>query len=936
MKRYLTLLFAIFVPLLWPWPVQASGICFCAAIPIWTYTDPPAAHEVALFRTTVDLVAPTPATTLVIFADTRYEAYLNGQLIGRGPSRFSRLRREYDQLAIGNLAAGRHTLTVRVQWAPNNRRSVSERPFLWALLHSNGQPLISSGPHWQAQPLAAYRSDAAPVHRWGLIGPTEIVDLALLSPQWMLDGGITAWHPAVAVTVQPAAFAPRSIPQLVEVDMPIHVLDTGWLAPGFTPIEFPGGVDQASVPVQTQRATNLTLISLQSELTSRLTINGQSLSWNTVPNRPPGIVTASFHVPVGVHTLSLRGLSDHPEGWTILLSRDGLATVPVFAPSAQAGRRVLLAAPQPDQQAAVVQNELPLVLHFQPPASYAILDLGRTVHGRLYAEVQGSDGAIVDIGWDERLWQQIIPLPFPGILHPEWNQVDSWRLDGRIHPITTIDARAGRYILIAVWSKEPVILRHLHVREERYPVTQLGSFTSNDPLLNQIWQVGVDTLLPNMTDAYTDTPWRERGQWWGDAYVSDHINRVAFGDRWLLHRGLRQMADEFTPDGIPVAMPPHIGGWMRDYGMLWLQAIAEDLQRTDDPALARELWPTIIRFLNHLATYRRNDTGLLDLPAGHWSQTTYLDSSVTVARYGQSTPVNAMYYGTLRAAAAIAIALGETEAANHWESEAALLRNRINQYLYDQPRHRYITTIINSQPIAAGPHAQAFALAYDLVPPTEISAVADALSSLISRDLTHPNLQLYGMFWALEGLRRAGRINEAIQLIKEFYGWQLAQGATTWWENVNANYHWSGSLSHSWSASPTWFLTTTILGARQTGPTTWEVAPAWQGVSSAAGILPLPTGSLRVAWQQPSCELSRVAISAPQGTHGSLWMPPPTASTVLTLNGTEIWTPTNRTLTIDQTSDGRLRIPLIGGQEYTVEQRRICTTIWLPIITYRP
>lgn len=933
MKRQIALLLGILLITLWPLPAQSASICFCDATPIWVHANPPAAHEVALFRLEVNVAAPAPATTLAIFADTRYEAYINGQLLGRGPARFSRTLREYDQLVIGDLPAGRQIITVRVQWAPNTRRSDSERPFLWALLHSNGQPLARSGPHWQARLLHAYRSDAAPVHRWGLIGPTEIVDLAALTPDWVVNGGTTEWQPAVAVTAQPAPFTPRSIPQLVEVDIPIRSLQAGWLAPGFTPIEFPGGVDQASVQIQTQRPAILTLISLQGELTNQLTINGQSLNWQAMPNRPPGIVTTAYQVAAGTHTLRLSGLRDQPEGWTVLLSHNDLVTFPALTLTNHAGRRVLLAPPQPDQRAVIAQSEVPLVLHFQPPASYAILDLGRTVHGRLYADVAGPAGVIVDIGWDERLWQDTIPLPFPGTLHPEWNQVDSWRLDGRSHSISTIDARAGRYVLIAVWSNEPVVIRNLRVSEERYPVTQIGSFISSDPLLNQIWQVGVDSLYPNMTDAYTDTPWRERGQWWGDAYVSDRVNQVAFGDRWVLQRGLRQLAGEFTTEGAPAAMAPHIGGRMLDYGMLWVQAIADNLRRTNDPALASELWPTMTRFLNHLATYRRNDTGLLDLPAGHWSQTTYLDSSVTVARYGQSTPVNAMYYGTLRAAAAIATALGETEAMHHWESEATLLRNRINQYLYDQQSHRYITTIINGQPIAAGPHAQAFTLAYDLVPPTEISAVADALLSLISRDLTRPNLQLYGMFWALEGLQRTGRINEAIQLIKEFYGWQLAQGASTWWENMNANRSWSGSLSHSWSGAPTWFLTTAILGARQTGPTTWEVDPAWQGVSSAAGILPLPTGSLLVDWEYLGCELRRVTIEAPEATHGNVWLPPPVETTVITLNGIAIWTPEAHNPLIQQTDNGRLRLSLTGGAPYTIEQRCTCKAIWLPVIS---
>jgi alpha-L-rhamnosidase len=102
------------------------------------------------------------------------------------------------------------------------------------------------------------------------------------------------------------------------------------------------------------------------------------------------------------------------------------------------------------------------------------------------------------------------PLPYPGSLHPQWNQVDSWVLDGTPRTLSTIDARAGRYILIAVWGSGHIRLRNLSVYEERYPLAQKGSFHSSSPLLDTIWQIGVDTAIPNMTGAYAD-PWRERG-----------------------------------------------------------------------------------------------------------------------------------------------------------------------------------------------------------------------------------------------------------------------------------------------------------------------------------------------------------------------------------------------------------------------------------------
>jgi hypothetical protein len=111
-----------------------------------------------------------------------------------------------------------------------------------------------------------------------------------------------------------------------------------------------------------------------------------------------------------------------------------------------AGRRLLLSEPSSDIGSVKVAQLENSALYFQLvnlPA-YVVLDLGRTIHGRLRAEVSGPSGTIIDIGWDERLLPgSIRPLPYPGSLHPQWNQVDSWVLAGTQRP-GTIDARGGK------------------------------------------------------------------------------------------------------------------------------------------------------------------------------------------------------------------------------------------------------------------------------------------------------------------------------------------------------------------------------------------------------------------------------------------------------------------------------------------------------------
>lgn len=108
--------------------------------------------------------------------------------------------------------------------------------------------------------------------------------------------------------------------------------------------------------------------------------------------------------------------------------------------------------------------------------------------------------------------------------------------------------------------------------------------------------------------------------------------------------------------------------------------------------------------------------------------------------------------------------------------------------------------------------AQAWPLAYDVVPSERVTDTVNALLELISRDPTQPNVQPYGMFWVLEALGRAGRVDEGIALIKLYYGHLLARGATTWWETWDADRDHSKSLSHGWGSAPTWFLSTYAAG----------------------------------------------------------------------------------------------------------------------------
>lgn len=911
-------------------PLIGTAEDFGSESAIWPANAAKRDGEVALFRRTFTLAEALATTTLDVFADTRYEVWLDGQWVGRGPARFSRVAREFDQFAFGTLPAGTHTLAVLVQWAPNTRRSESTQPMLQARLRgadSRGQLVTVQADHyWRGIVAPGWRSDSAQIHEFRLIGPIEQVDLREYPPDWMsLTFDDSTW-PVVETVVAPATlYRPRSIAQLSNVPITPVVREAGVLAPERTVREIRPVDGAYRVTFQNAVATILTtevLSSTRVPLPERATLDGRPITFIPVEGRLD-IAAAQTTIEAGNHTLAFEGLTG--DTWVYSLAGVALASaVEPIAHGSHPGRRLLFAEPVARPDAVVVGNNTGLDLTFGDQPSYVVLDLGRIVHGRIVAEVTGPPGSTLDIGWDERLLDERRPLPFPGTLNPYWDQTDSWVLDGTTRTISTIDSRTGRYLLLATWGK-PIDIRGLRVLEERYPLQQRGAFVGPSPRLNAIWRVGVDTLYLNMTDAYAD-PLRERGQWWGDAFVVDRANQVTFGETALLRRGLLLMAEAMR-DGKPSAYAPSgQDANMLDYGMLWVLSMHDYLRLTGDITVPRKTYASLQAFIAYVQRYAHPETGLLDIPVAHWSQTVYIDSAAGDSRYGQSTAVNAMYYGTLLDSAAIAEQLGDTAQAAVWRQVAAEVKAQVNQRLYRPAEGRYSMSIRNGVAQRATPYAQAWPLAYGLVPPVEQGRVADALLALLRDDPARPGVEIYGMNWVLEGLGRAGRLAEAQQLIERTYGRMLDLGATAWWESFTANERYDSSLSHGWGSSPSWFLTTYILGARQTGPDNWAVTLPSASAGSASGTLPLRRGLLNVDRRRTSCSNSVLTISAPAGTAGTVVLPPLSAAMTVTVNGTPVWQ-NNTVLSelLTQTPDGA-RLQLEAGQHQIGVDGELCAS----------
>jgi hypothetical protein len=309
--------------------------------------------------------------------------------------------------------------------------------------------------------------------------------------------------------------------------------------------------------------------------------------------------------------------------------------------------------------------------------------------------------------------------------------------------------------------------------------------------------------------------------------------------------------------------------------------------------------------MRYLASLESPQNGLLDMRLAEpaWI---YVDSNSYWDRYGQTTAANAFYYQTLLDSAAISAQIGQASQAVAWRQRAATLRIQANSALYSPAEARYIGGLFNGQRTEATPQAQATALAFGLVPDGDEQRVADTMLAMLGTP-TQPNVQILGMYLVLTGLGRVGRIDDGIQVIDRFFGSMIDRGATTWWENFIADqrYHWS--LSHAWGSSPTWFLSTYLLGVRQVGPDSWEVNVPKTTRPGASGRFPIANRSsdLLVAWSAGTCGQVSLSLTSPADMTGVVSLPNPGGEAEIWLDGTQIWA--------NGQSRGDAAITLAGG-----------------------
>jgi alpha-L-rhamnosidase len=761
-----------------------------------------------LFRRSFDLPGQVKCAPARVTADGRYQLFVNGDRIGRGPARASPFSQRYDEYDFGpSLRPGRNAIAVLL-------RVYGIDTAFYEHVESRWGPIIGDGGLW--------------------------LDGEVCGEGWREPVGTDArWRCEVSEAWD------RTTP-LMNVGLAhIEVLDGRELAGDWTNPEFDDAGWAAAQVLQAGGGGP------EAPLGGMVVRPFPVLKRSTLPPQ-----REAFQRPCAL--LWAKAAASTPD-----LPVERRAYEEVLSPLVEGFA---------DQVDALVDDGGVAHIRTAGAVDVCFtVDFGRILAGRPLIEVEAKGGEVIDLVCGESLPGEFDPKGASAdariVRHPMLGldaHIARYVARPGAQVFETFEWDAARWLQVTIRNAPGGLeIRRLGLNRTGYPADPVGAFACSDPMLNDLWAICRDTLALCMHDAWIDCPGREQRQWIGDVAVEHLVGQAVFGQQVapLTAEFLRKIAEAQQADGLPPPFAPgdheRFGRLIPDFALTWVLIARDHLDYSGDVATVREIFPSILKALAWFEPLRVPDGRIANLPYWHFQDW------AAFGRDGLSTVLNAQFAGALDAAAALATALDWPSEAARLAAEAVRIRDALESH-WDETRGLYVDTV---DPETGAPrprvsqHANAAMILWGGVPATRAQSIADRIcDEAVLRKTPAPPIQPQGesfdegadivatntfyTHFLLTALMQAGRPDLAVGQIRQKFGPMLARGATTLWETFEPN----ASLAHGFSTSPAYQLSSGVLGVRPAaaGFGAIQFSPQLGELAWAEGVHATPKGDVRV------------------------------------------------------------------------------------------
>lgn len=626
--------------------------------------------SVVAYKLHFHLEAPT-SLLIHLSADERYDLFLDGTLIARGPERGDPAHWFYDSFEL-SLSAGHHTFVARVwslgELAPFAQMSLRHGFFLFT---EEATLLLSTGTApWQTKLLGGYRWKSPLPCAQG-IGWQQIIVGDEFDWNHELGDGI-GWEKAAL-----GAYADS---------------EEGIGITAFQPsTETHHRLTPAQLPSMRDEVIHAGRVRCISDFDSR---------------------------PVGLRPIDIEESFDREhDSWQMLLDGTSSLVIPPFT-----RRRVIV-----DLKTYLCAR--PELLLSGGKNAWIEIDWSEA----LYEDIESPGSGLSEAHmWPKGNRNDIDGKFFVWPWSRTDGPGDEFHADGgRNRHFTTFWWKAGRYVQILVeTSQEELIIESLCLRETGYPLLVEGAVSCSSPEINELVPLFTRGLKACAHETYMDCPFYEQLMYVGDTRIESLLTYVLTRDDRLPRKALSLFDWSRLPSGLTQSQyPSRLRQIIPPFSLWWVAMCHDYALWRGDAEFVRSLLPGVRSICDYYAGLL-NRNGLIAAANGwnftDWTSEWRPDGVPPGAAVESSGVLNWQTVMTFRMASELEQWFGENEMSSLQSRRAHDLATATHGHFWNERRSLYADDLAQRH---WSEHAQCLALLSGLAPAASLPGIKQGLQT---------------------------------------------------------------------------------------------------------------------------------------------------------------------------------------------------------------
>lgn len=481
-------------------------------------------------------------------------------------------------------------------------------------------------------------------------------------------------------------------------------------------------------------------------------------------------------------------------------------------------------------------------------------DLDRVRIGSLELDIASDAPGLATVAYAERLDCNGRPLPvIPNSAGPT-RMLQKFAFGPGTTRVRPLQALGARHLEVRLATRGRSAITRAVFRERDTLGPPTGALSLDDPLLERVWRVGLDTMRSSAEDSVVDSV-RERGEWLGDlSSVGCELAAVGWGSTTHLRRALLHAAAGARADGLVAGCGPGELLYLGTFAAQWILGCVRCAELEGSTAVLDQLEQPASRNMQALLDCLEPDLRSHRLP---WP---FVDWGYKARDGRMDLPALLHLLAALRAMLRWKALLGRPPEAA-WQRQEKRITAALRQALRGRTLAYHEAVLAERVGLVNSCAAAKTALRHlKACFPFDARAPRLRDPTVASAAVATP----YFTHFSIDVIIRAGRTDAALDLWRHGWGWMLSQGATTWWEVFDDRW----SRCHYWSGSPTWQMTRRLLGISPVlrdgrAAVEFEVYPG--SLQRASGAVPAPgVGLMHVQWVRQDDRRLKMQIDSPK------------------------------------------------------------------------